>query len=478
MNRSEEENRIIADTLNTIANEWTVEAKRENEKYHYSFDIDKDIKKGKISFVIGRKGTGKTSISERIYNTSKGEELSKRISFHNFPFNDIYSLNDNNYPSPRQYISIWKYLIYNYVCELMSLNESLDSSVTINLKKLYKDSIDSNDALGELIPKWTATGFGGEILGNGFNISGEVNVKEISWISKKNLFEKLIKQYAGNFTYFILIDELDEDYHKFSSDEQKEQYLQLLTSLFKAVQDIRSIFDTTQTRIYPVVFLRDDIYSQILDSDKNKWSEFSSELRWTKYELFEMMCYRMFIANNKKNYRDEIWGKIFVDDEKKNNSNNRNECFDYITKCTQLRPRDYIEYIKKCANYAIKRGESKITFQTIKDVESQYSDYLYQEIIDETHVEIPNIEKILSIFSNMRKKQFDADEFIAHYNDIIEYDEETAKNILKKLFTFGVIGNQPLGEKYPTFKYVNKRLELNCNEPIILHRGLYKALQV
>ena len=478
MERTKSENSIVLDVLDNIANEWTVEAKREDNKYHYSFDILDKIKTGKLSFVIGRKGMGKTAISERIYNTSQGDEFSVRISFQSFPFNDIYSLSDEKYPSPRQYISIWKYVIYNYVCEMMSTNEMLSPDVVVNLRKIYKDSIDSNEALGDLIPKWTATGFGGEILGNGLNISGETKVTEMDWLSKKNIFEKVIKQYAGNYKYYVLFDELDEDYHKFSSEEEKDKYLQLLTSLFKAVQDIRSIFDSTPTKVFPVIFLRNDIYSQIMDSDKNKWREFSDDLQWSKYELLEMMSYRMFIASDKQIHRNEVINTIMENNNRGNNSSEMNPCFDYITRCAQFRPRDYISYIKKCAENAIKKGECKITLQTVKETEADYSDYLYQEIVDETHVEIPNINTILNIFSKIRKKTFDSEEFISKYTDLIEDDEEAAKLILEKLFNFGVIGNMPIGESHPIFKYINKRLELNFDEPIIIHRGLYKSLQV
>ncbi len=79
-------------------------------------------------------------------------------------------------------------------------------------------------------------------------------------------------------SYYIIFDELDEDYRDVTNKGEFEYYSNLITSLFKAVQDIKSIFRNTDFNIYPVVFLRDDIYSLIKDSDKNKWSDFKVDL--------------------------------------------------------------------------------------------------------------------------------------------------------------------------------------------------------
>jgi hypothetical protein len=41
-----------------------------------------------------------------------------------------------------------------------------------------------------------------------------------------------------------------------------------------------------------------------------------------------------------------------------------------------------------------------------------------------------------------------------------------------------VIGNQPKQKKIEFFKFANKEARFNPTENIIVHRGLYKALQI
>ena len=67
-----------------------------------------------------------------------------------------------------------------------------------------------------------------------------------------------------------------------------------MTSLFKAVQDVKNIFkDRSKYRIFPVIFLRDDIYEIILDADKNKWNDFKIELNWDTDKIQRLVAFRI-----------------------------------------------------------------------------------------------------------------------------------------------------------------------------------------
>lgn len=101
-------NKNVLETLKNISSEWDIEAKQEDSKFFYSFGIIDKIKNGKTRYVIGRKGMGKTAISEYLYSNHSELEFTDRLSFKSFPFNYLYGLEDNNYRKPNQYISIWK----------------------------------------------------------------------------------------------------------------------------------------------------------------------------------------------------------------------------------------------------------------------------------------------------------------------------------------------------------------------------------
>lgn len=467
------------DVLKKIAETWHLEAKQENDSFFFYIDEVNSLKNGEKCYVIGRKGMGKTAISEFLYNQNAADIFSERLSFKNFPFNFLYSLENNNYTSPNQYITIWKYLIYNAVCKMMAKNNSIYLPLLDVLKKVY--SKEPIKALKKSVDQWVATEFGLEIFGCGGKIDiTKKNAENLSWQEKTEILEDIIERYGDDSSYYILIDELDEDYRVFEDKNQRKTYIYLLTSLFKAVQDIRAYFKDNQFKIRPVVFLRSDIYAFLTDSDKNKWSEYILKLTWTQEKLHEMLCYRLSISSQQKFSKEEVWDKIFPHKFVYMGNQGRTQMpiFKYITRSTHWRPRDYIHYLSQCANIALGKGESNILPATVKEADKEFSEYLRGEIVDEIFAVLPQINDVLTTLSQIRKQTFSPKMFIKEYTATYSVTENDAKTILLQLFEHGVIGNQPSMKGQQIFKHEHPNALFNFNENMIIHRGLYKTLQI
>lgn len=465
--------------LKDVARNWHLEAKQEDEKLFFYIDEINSITNGEKCYVIGRKGMGKTAISEYLYKQSINKVFTERLSFKNFPFNLLYSLEHNEYTSPNQYITIWKYLIYNAICKMMAKNDSLNLNLLKALKKVYPD--DSIRSLKKFVNKLTATGFGVEILGCRINIDGiNNNINNISWIEKADIFENVIEQYADDSYYYILIDELDEDYRDFEDKSEKQKYFYLLISLFKAVQAVRAYFMNSRIKIRPVIFLRSDIYAFLKDADKNKWSEYILNLTWTPQKLYHMLCHRLCVSSNGTYTKENIWQHIFPEQfvYMGNQGRNKMKTFDYITRSTHWRPRDYIHYISQCSKIALEKGLTNVPSNIIKEADREFSEYLKGEIVDEIYAVLPNIDQILSTLSQIRKQTFSPTTFIQTYTSTFSVSENDAKLILRQLFEHGVIGNQPSMKGRQIFKHEYPNALFNFNENMIIHRGLYKALQI
>ena len=126
------------EVLQEIANKWKLEARQEdNLKYFFHTNESSKILSGDKFYVIGRKGSGKSAISEFILSNKSYNVFAEKLSFKNFPFNELYHLDNPKFTSPNQYISIWKYIIYSNICRLMVTNENINSEVRSVLEKLY-----------------------------------------------------------------------------------------------------------------------------------------------------------------------------------------------------------------------------------------------------------------------------------------------------------------------------------------------------
>lgn len=353
-------------TLIEIANNWKLEAKQENNlKYFFHTREAERILNGDKYYVIGRKGTGKSAISEYILSKREHNLFAEKLSFKNFPFNELYSLKNDSYTAPNEYISIWKYIIYSNICRLMVKNQSINQEVRSVLEQLYPSN--PIKSLSKLIGKWTAKEFGINVLGSGGKLAigkKRSEFSKLSWVERASLLEEIIDENIDNSKYYIVFDELDEDYRDFLSIEDRNQYKNLITSLFKAVQDVKSYFSDKPNIINPIVFLRDDIYTIIRDSDKNKWTDFKITTEWDEYKIKQMLGYRLSKAINPDGEIlsfTKVWNLIFINKPvfMGDRQQKRMNIFDFMTRSTQLRPRDYIKYISVCAERTLRDGYKK-----------------------------------------------------------------------------------------------------------------------
>lgn len=464
--------------INSISDNWKLEASLEKAKnyFYHNNEIDEIIKKDKC-YIIGRKGSGKSSISEYLLNYKDSAFFSSKLSFKNFPFNELYNLDNKKFTPPNQYITIWKYLIYSYVAKLMVGNENIDANIRNSLAKIY--SPEPINSLARTVEKWTSKKFGFQILGSGINIGITKDYQDIefTWVERTNMLEDIIIKYCDNSNYYIIFDELDEDYREFKRDEY-ELYNYLITSLFKAVQDIKRTFISAELKIKPLIFLRDDIYSLIKDADKNKWRDFKVEIEWDIPKIKDMLSHRISIdadIKTKIEFKDII--NLLFDSRYVNSM----EPFDFITNSTHLRPRDYIRYFQVCAQETVSRNGVIIKSETIKFVDRAFSNYLRDEIKDEVFPLIPEIEEIFQIISNIGKSSFTYFDFIQEYNKYLKkgtIKEQNYDFVLDTLYKFSVIGNLRKKDKTNIFKYSHTNTNLSKEFPIIIHRGLFKSLQI
>lgn len=463
---------------------WKLEAKLEDtERYFYHTRIVNRILKGQKLYLIGRKGTGKTAISEYLNSKKEYDYFSKKLTFKNFPFNKLYQLEDKGFNTPNQYITLWKYVIYSTVCQLMIKNEAIDLEIRNKLDKLFNDDI--TNALPNAVERWTGFKFDVKILGSGFGVGGnKENSDNNNWIDRVVILENFILKYIKNEKYIIMFDELDEDYKDMLEREKNLQYTQLLTSLFKAVQDIRAKFK--KYNFFPIIFLRDDIYDILQDPDKTKWMDYKADLEWNEDSIKQMLAFRLSKAideNGEIESFDNIWKKLFDKGDVKygNQQSKRMPPFEYITRSSVLRPRDYIRYLQVCSEKALERNMIKIKPSLVNEADMTFSNYLRSELEDEIHSILPDIHEILNIFTTIRKQTLKINEFettfkVAFKQGLIRTDD--SQLALQILFHFSLIGNQPRQSSHQIFRYKNKDARLNMRENIIVHRGLFRSLQI
>lgn len=474
----------VSESLLEEVAEWKLEAKNEdNDRYFYHVNEVASIESGKRCYVIGRKGSGKTAISEYLDRIVDHQTFSEKLTFKNFPFNALYALRNEDYASPNQYITLWKYVIYNTICQMMLRNENIEIAARNQLEKVYGNS---DLTLDRRIGKWTAKEFQIGALTFNFKIGGSKEKSDdMPWIERVNILEDFISNHIDTAKYYVIFDELDEDYRNIVSLKKFEDYTSLLTSLFKAVQDVKSRFKGEKFNLMPVVFLRDDIYEILQDSDKNKWNDFKIELTWDEEKARKLVAFRITRAINPNAVSslafEDAWQKLIGASFMRYGTNKKSkmDSFSYIARSTYLRPRDFVKVLQECASRALATNQRRITSQIVSDVDTAYSNYLKDELTDELFAILPNITEIFDSLTQIGKWNFSYQDFEKSYRSIVEQNAPRNKVnfVLQVLFIFSVIGTA-LRHNHAVFRYEKKDGQMNYKNRIIVHRGLFKALQI
>lgn len=300
------------------------------------------------------------------------------------------------------------------------------------------------------------------------------------------MLEDVILKYADNARYFVIFDELDEDYRDVIQKAQFDQYTALVTSLFKAVQDVKSVFkDRGRYQILPVVFLRDDIYEIIQDADKNKWNDFKIELNWNEEKIKKLIAFRISRALSPSGTQaldfSQAWDKLVGKPRLRIGTNKKTEIdsFDFVARSTYLRPRDFVKYLQACAEAALE-SDGVIRSQTIRNVDTAFSNYLKDELRDELFAILPDISVIFDVISQIGKWNFTHGEFERAYKEQFKRGNLTQKDVgfvLQVLFLFSIIGSARRHDYY-VFRYQHRDARINFSERIVVHRGLFKSLQI
>ncbi len=472
--------------LEEISN-WSIEAKEEDtSKYFFHFNDVTSVEKGQKNYVIGRKGTGKTAIAEYLHRSRSYDKFSRLLSFKNFPFNALYQHADTQYNRPNQYITIWTYVIYHYICSMMADNEFVCSRVPFDLRKAFNFEV--KGALARSVSKITSSEYSLSVLGTGGSYSSTSEGGDFDFVRANEALRDFILDNIDDKQYYVIFDELDEDYRDVLDPDRRDGYFELLISLFKAVQNIRAEFAGTSSSVRLVIFLRDDIFDLCRDVDKNKWLDRAITLKWDESQLRDLVQYRLSQAAHicgEAISPEGAWRYIFaVNKTKFGTSGNKNiDTFKFILSRTFLRPRDIISYIRECARIAKSLNCEKINNTHIKEAGVPHSSYMRREIIDEVFPVLDDIGEILGVISRIRKQIFTRKEFNDRYREfqnlraLSERSKLTESQVLKILYHFNVLGNVTSGN-HRSFAYNSDVKVLNPDENLCVHNGLLRTLDI
>ena len=436
--------------------------------------------KSKKMIILGRTGSGKTAILNKIkervdyYIEIKPDTFALQY-ITNVPF--VSKMEKEKVNLDIFYKFLWlhelisqiikNYFSYNRRKLIDELSEKVSDIGRISQLKKYLNEYDgiffdegTTEKITKEIEKQIAATIGTDITNiNGKlsdTVKSEIETKASQYINKKQISQlkniiTLFKEYFGQNKQkkiVVVIDNLDENWINLDSKYK------LIDALLNA---IRLFADVPNMKI--LLAMRADLLAKTCDithRQNEKDESFTLRLNWTPKMLKELLDKRIEFLFNYK-YKKNT--KITFSDIFSFNINDINAT-DYIISRTMMRPRDVISFVNHCIFQA--DNETIITEHDVLEAEKIFKQERYKALEHEwvnIYGKIDTYFKIIYKLGNsfnfndiINSDNFSDIEVIAYSNDSLaeriynrnvddnSLKEEFVKDLINILFTIGLIG--------------------------------------
>lgn len=400
-----------------------------------------DIEKGKALVVLGRKGSGKTAIA-RYFAEPSSAFLSASLSLRDYPWGQHEKRKNSGASDIESYVSSWRYLI---AVKSLSILISASTKLTSDTQRSgYQYLVDNYGEVNPTLPdilrpsqlKLSKASFTPSIMGNSIG-SVDLEKKDGSIAHEIEALTDVlldavytIGNQIGHNQLLLHFDELDQ-----GLSEVSESHKKMIVGLVLACRSVKRA-SKFNVEIFPISYLRTDIWDELRFSDKNKISQSSTiDLEWNSQSLLDLVNERIKAKLGPK----YTW--INIEDEAVMRGTQTK--WSHIIARTFLRPRDVIQFLNSALSISLKNDPQADIFDNddIQQAREPYSSYLKKELDDELGPHWESWTDALRVFSELVNITFSKTEFMDAYAERRSKGNPLdAEEALEKLYQFSIVG--------------------------------------
>ena len=402
------------------------------------------IREFKKSFIIGRKGSGKTAIRKKLLNELSQEtnHFVIELSPTNSIFRNIAGVELIKEDRSDEVIFEYSWL-HNIMRKLLNkVGSSGGNNLATNsweTARLFarQEGVTNLDYIESLTKLLNSLKIKIKDVGD-LGIQMENIIKESSGIDQYEYHLVNLAKEGCKFT--VLIDDLDMGWD--NSDKSNDVLLGLLTDSF--------YLKALDSNIKVILFIRDDIYSILMKktTHSDKYRDVF-RITWEQDTLRNLLAKRIAHSNSEcKNLTNEdLFLKVFP--EKIGNQFTIN----WMTERTLGRPRELLQ-LSRLYTESLKANIA--SDQTLKDVENVYSSWKKDDLCSEFVNQYPKLERIFEFWKSSyhrTKYHLDRNELEIRMSSILQnvtiqdvwfselQQSKNIKELARILFNIGFLGD-------------------------------------
>ncbi len=448
------------------------------------FDSGKVVEKaqaGRYFLFLGYKGSGKSAVNEHLRLISEGDPTLFVTStlLADFPYSDFKKIIVGDAEPEAKYPVAWSWLL------LLRLIESFtkDEGSPTRYEKEFIDALNSLSELG-LLPLPTLRQVVLKSSKNSFRVNLATviqNTYESNYEDQSlNLpfFVERLKSIAISFRsdskHLLIVDGLDDILSK-----REIQYQSLAALLFEAGR-LNLEFRRSNSPAKIILLCRTDLFERLPNANKNKLRQDSAiSLDWYHNTRSPKDSNLIKLINLRANLQDPALRDVF--DQYFPSHCDGRPIREFLLELTRHTPRDFIQLLRSIQQFTINQ---RLTRDEILAGVRYYSiEYFLPEIKDELvgYVPADHIDRGFEVIGSLRQRDFSYDELKRRVEGTPRVEGIRFDNLISALFECSAVGNihnRPGGTTYYTFKHRNRNATLSLSDRLLLHRGLWKSLNL
>lgn len=440
--------------------------------------LTSEVLDGHKYLVLGYKGSGKSAIGERLRLLAQQDNhlFSSVTLISDLPFSQFGRIFKSSEPTDAEvhYPIVWTWLLLVKLLESFSsdLGGKHDLEFSKTISGLREMGLLPATSFKQLVIKSTKTTFKAALL-KFLEFSHESASEE----NDANFVEYVdhVKAVAGAFRsdsrHVLVIDGLDEIL------TLKNLQYQVLSALVLAVSRMNIFLRQSGAPAKILLLCRTDLFARLPGPNKNKIRRDAAiELDWYQDPREPSESHVVKLANLRAHLSNERIDDIFKVFFPLRVGNRSAQLF--LTEHTRHTPRDFLQLLSSIQKYS---GSGALSTETIyKGIRDYSTNYFLPEIRDELdgYASPAQIDSMFALLGALRRKQF----FLSHLKGIAARIPRGADldlpRMLELLFDCSAIGNVDPKSGHFWFKFRNRQSTINLDEALVLHFGLWKALNL
>lgn len=446
------------------------------EGYYLKTDAFNRALRGEVQLVVGRKGSGKSAIFLQIRDKERSKSGNivldlKPEGYKLIKFKELILKYLQEGTMHHTIVAFWEYILLLEICHKAlegdrkrHMNDTSLYAPYRNLQESYsrenyQTEGDFSERMSRLMDSLTNAykqkyGEEKEVRLSSAEITNLLYKSDIS-----KLRQALIEYVKNKEKVWLLLDNIDKGWP--SSGLQEEDFI-IMRTLIDALRNIQRQFSKEHIDMYPIIFLRNDVYELLVEKTSDRQKEAKELLDWVDNDLLREVIKLRIVSSlelEDANF-DEIWRTICVSHYK------GEETSQYLIDRSLMRPRFLINLISQCKGFAVNLNHTTIEPEDIEKGFKSYSADLLTDITYEIRDVFPEAENVLYNFIGS-PSELREDELRALIKEQLS-DELLMERLIDLLLWHGFLGVNARGE-------INYIYSMNYNMKLL--KGLIQKFQ-